>query len=236
MNTQINYLYRDADNYKKRHAVIIEGEMTEDQEKAIEECLDEGAYFIPAQVGLPNERFDDETEADHPWFEWEGYEASAAAPTLHITTAELVARFVKAANGWEASVDASTDGPRPFCVTVRETLSRLVVIWAEDKCEAEEKANELCNASVIYLEDTDFIDRECECNGVAQAYDMSTFKQYGAPKTKSWSDMLADAAATYAKMIGEGRRTMDHVPRVLVDRVQAVLIGEEEKEDGGKSD
>ena len=29
------------------------------------------------------------------------------------------------------------------------------------------------------LADQDFIDREIECNGVAGAYDLSTFKQYG---------------------------------------------------------
>lgn len=182
MNTRIDYLYRDADNYKKHCAVIIEGEMTEEQEQAIEECLDEGGYFIPSQVGLPDERFGSKTEANHPWFEWEGCEASTAAPTLHITAAELVARFQQAANGWQESVDASADGLRPFSVTVRETLSRTVVIWAEDRCDAEEKAHNLCNESVICLDDEDFIDRECECNGVAQAYDMSTFEQYGREK------------------------------------------------------
>lgn len=182
VNTVVKYLYRDADNYKKRHNVVITGEMTEEQETAIEQCLDDGGYFIPSMVGLPDERFGAETMADHPWFEWIGVEATAGKPTLHITAEELVARFQKASNGWQESADASADGLRPFSVTVRETLSRTVVIWAEDRYDAEEKAHDLCNASTICLEDKDFIDRECECNGVAQAYDMSTFEQYGREK------------------------------------------------------
>ena len=32
MNTKINYLYRDADNYKVRNECVIHGEMTEEQE------------------------------------------------------------------------------------------------------------------------------------------------------------------------------------------------------------
>ena len=57
VNTKISYLYRDADNYKMRHEVVIAGSMSEEQEKAIEDSLDEGVYFIPSQVGLPDDRF-----------------------------------------------------------------------------------------------------------------------------------------------------------------------------------
>lgn len=179
VNTKISYLYRDADNYKMRHEVVIAGSMSEEQEKAIEDSLDEGVYFIPSQVGLPDDRFGSVTEADHPWFEWVGVEPTADRPTLHVTAEELTAKFVDAANGWTESTDAPADGLRPYSVTVRETLSRSVIIWADSHEGAEEKAADLSNDGTISLTDQDFIDREIECNGVAGAYDLSTFKQYG---------------------------------------------------------
>ena len=179
VNTKISYLYRDADNYKMRHEVVIAGGMSEEQEKAIEDSLDEGVYFIPSQVGLPDDRFGSVTEADHPWFEWVGVEPTANRPTLHVTAEELTAKFVDAANGWTESTDAPADGLRPYSVTVRETLSRSVIIWADSREGAEEKAADLSNDGTISLTDQDFIDREIECNGVAGAYDLSAFKQYG---------------------------------------------------------
>lgn len=179
VNTKISYLYRDADNYKVRHEVVIAGSVSEEQEKAIEDSLNEGVYFIPSQVGLPDDRFGNVTEADHPWFEWVGVEPTADRPTLHVTAEELTAKFVDAANGWMESTDAPVDGLRPYSVTVRETLSRSVIIWADGREDAEEKAADLSNDGTISLTDRDFIDREIECNGVAGAYDLSTFKQYG---------------------------------------------------------
>lgn len=173
VNTKISYLYRDADNYKMRHEVVIAGSMSEEQEKAIEDSLDEGVYFIPSQVGLPDDRFGSVTEADHPWFEWVGVEPTADRPTLHVTAEELTAKFVDAANGGTESTDAPTDGLRPYSVTVRETLSRSVIIWADSHEGAEEKAADLSNDGTISLTDQDFIDREIECNGVAGAYDLS---------------------------------------------------------------
>ena len=178
VNTKISYLYRDADNYKMRHEVVIAGSMSEEQGKAIEDSLDEGVYFIPSQVGLPDDRFGSVTAADHPWFEWVGVEPTADRPTLHVTAEELTAKFVDAANGWTESADAPADGLRPYSVTVRETLSRSVIIWADSHEGAEEKAADLSNDGTISLTDQDFIDREIECNGVAGAYDLSTFKQF----------------------------------------------------------
>ena len=153
--------------------------MSGEQEKAIEDSLDEGVYFIASQVGLPDDRFGSVTAADHPWFEWVGVEPTADRPTLHVTAEELTAKFVDAANGWTESTDAPADGLRPYSVTVRETLSRSVIIWADSHEGAEEKAADLSNDGTISLTDQDFIDREIECNGVAGAYDLSTFKQYG---------------------------------------------------------
>ena len=178
VNTKISYLYRDADNYKVRHEVVIAGSMSEEQEKAIVDSLDGGVYFIPSQVGLPDDRFGSVTEADHPWFEWEDVEPTTAHPTLHVTAEELTAKFVDAANGWMESTDAPVDGLRPYNVTVRETLCRSVIIWADSREDAEGKAADLSNDGTISLTNLDFFDREIECYGVAQVSDMRSLKQY----------------------------------------------------------
>ena len=53
MNTKIEYLYRDASNYKKTNQVIVSDTFDEAQKESIQDCLFEGEYFIPRQVGFP---------------------------------------------------------------------------------------------------------------------------------------------------------------------------------------
>ena len=126
MNTRIHYLYRDADNYKVQNECVILGEMTEEQEQRIIACLDEKEYFVPSRVGMPERKFDTETDSDHPWFEWERIEETGQKPTLEITAEELVKRFEEASKGWESVRTAPESGKLPYCVTVQETLSRTV--------------------------------------------------------------------------------------------------------------
>lgn len=73
---------------------------------------------------------------------------------------------------------APNDGRIPYCVTIRETLSRTVIIWAHDRSEAEENAYELCNSGEIDLDGNDFVDRKCTCDGVATKGDLKEFKEY----------------------------------------------------------
>lgn len=178
MNTKINYLYRDADNYKVRNECIIRGEMTEEQEKRIIGSLDEETYFVPACVGMPEEKFGSETEADHPWFEWCGTEPTERKPTLDIDAEELTVRFEKAGNGWQEARTAPNDGRLPYCVTIQETFSRTVIVWAHERIGAETIAQELCNSGEIDLDGNDFIDRKCTCDGVATKGDLKEFKEY----------------------------------------------------------
>lgn len=69
---------------------------------------------------------------------------------------------------------------RPYYVTISETLSRSVIIWADSSEAANEKAAYLCNAGEIDLTASDFADREIQCDGVASENDLNTVKQYGA--------------------------------------------------------
>lgn len=68
---------------------------------------------------------------------------------------------------------------RPYYVTISETLSRSVIIWADSSEAANEKAAYLCNAGEIDLTASDFADREIQCDGVARENDLPTLHHYG---------------------------------------------------------
>ena len=54
MNTRIEYLYRDAGNYKVYNTCVVRGEAGRLQQTLIREaCLPEQDQFIPSRVGLP---------------------------------------------------------------------------------------------------------------------------------------------------------------------------------------
>ncbi len=104
-NTEINYLYRDASNYKVYNSVIVVGKITEEQKKRIMDALHDGEYFIPAKVGLPANRFETVTEDDHYWFEFQEFESTTAEPTIDLTVSELADAFSKCKNRWEEGID-----------------------------------------------------------------------------------------------------------------------------------
>ncbi len=96
MNTRVNYLYRDAANYKQWHSVVLAGELTDAQRALITGALDDGDYFIAEQVGLPNLRerwrshYDD---IDHVWHELTSIDTVDDPPTVTETAATFAARF-----------------------------------------------------------------------------------------------------------------------------------------------
>lgn len=107
MNTKINYLYRDASNYKVINEVIINGTLTAQQINEIIGCLDMENYFIPSQVGLPENKFPDQTEDDHCWFELErsGFKQTADPATVDMTAEELLCAFRRAKDNWDETDD-----------------------------------------------------------------------------------------------------------------------------------
>lgn len=84
---------------KKDNSAVIEGELSPEQQKKILSCLDEGLFFIPELVGLPEVRFDEWTEDDHDWFELckEDFSLTSDEPTVTVTSEELVKQFETAA-------------------------------------------------------------------------------------------------------------------------------------------
>jgi len=106
MNTKISYLYRDSDNYKVHNECVVSGTLTEDQIETILDCLDEGEYFIPGRVGLPENKFDETTEADHDFFELGQYsfEQTKETPTAFVTAELLVELFKKCKDNWQEKI------------------------------------------------------------------------------------------------------------------------------------
>lgn len=99
MNTKINYLYRDADNYKVHNECVVQGTISAEQIAVILECLDEGEYFIPHLVGLPEKRFDTfDPQVDHPYFELseDSFAETMESETVEVQVDELVSAFCAA--------------------------------------------------------------------------------------------------------------------------------------------
>lgn len=103
MNTRINYLYRDADNYKMPNSCVVSGKISQDQIDTIIDTLDEGEYFIPHLVGLPEEKFDTyDPQSDHPFFELDAdsFETTMARATIELTVESLVNAFIRQKGKW----------------------------------------------------------------------------------------------------------------------------------------
>ena len=101
-NTKIHYLYRDSSNYKKPNSIVVPGLFSEEQIQTIISCLDEGQWFVPHKVGFPEEKFEEETEADHPWFELYAcdFEETSESPQIEETPDEIVQLFLQAKDNW----------------------------------------------------------------------------------------------------------------------------------------
>ena len=108
MNTQIFYMYRDADNYKKRHSVIIKGKLSPASIDRLKGILEDGLYFIPSDLGLEDlqkylqdidveDNIDEDgyynpygpEGADHVWHELGPIEYTTSEPTVSITCEDL---------------------------------------------------------------------------------------------------------------------------------------------------
>lgn len=103
-NTKIFYLYKDGSNYKVHNEAVVKGTITKEQANEIFDCTYAGS-FIPGDVGLPENRFDDYTSDDTDWFELhnpeEAFFATAEEPTVDMTVDELVARFASMRDQWK---------------------------------------------------------------------------------------------------------------------------------------
>lgn len=68
MSVYLIYEYADGSNYKQSGSIRLTEKLTYEQARLIVDTLDEEAYFIPEQVGIPALPYSQAgTEDDHPW-------------------------------------------------------------------------------------------------------------------------------------------------------------------------
>lgn len=103
-NTQINYLYRDASNYKSFNSIIVSGTFSQEQVKEILSCCKDGDTFIPEQIGWDLVRGWDINEDDHPYAE---IDEASFVPTDKKTTSDdsaldVLNKFRQCKNCWDS--------------------------------------------------------------------------------------------------------------------------------------
>ena len=83
---------------------VVQGTISAEQIAVILECLDEGEYFIPHLVGLPEKRFDTfDPQVDHPYFELseDSFAETMESETVEVQVDELVSAFLCCKGKWE---------------------------------------------------------------------------------------------------------------------------------------
>lgn len=108
-NTEVFYQYRDASNYKQAERVVFAGRLTADELIAVMTNLDNGQWFIPSQVGLPDlqGRWGGRLyEDDHVWHELEAGDITPtwSAPTEAVDVHAFAAAFAAARWDVEAAM------------------------------------------------------------------------------------------------------------------------------------
>lgn len=107
MNTAFNYLYRDASNYKKHGCVVFAGGHTQAEIDRLNDCLQDGEFFIADAVGVPEvflweEDYPIDKQDDHCWHQVENILECDLEPTDHRTFSEFVKDCEAVAEaGWE---------------------------------------------------------------------------------------------------------------------------------------
>lgn len=116
--TRVNYLYRDASNYKQFGSALLYGTITEEQKEVIGATLDdEDGHFIPDQIGWehPGRAMSSwPSEDDHCFAEIDMEDATTfeviddtttrSGEVIHGTVDAWVARMVEAKSiGWDAA-------------------------------------------------------------------------------------------------------------------------------------
>lgn len=108
VNTRVEYLYRDAGNFKTWNSVVVAGALPEGDLASLLDACEPGPdsrLFIPAQVGLPEDRggFATDADMDTAYFEIDrsSFALTVAPPSVTLTARELAARFETQRGGWD---------------------------------------------------------------------------------------------------------------------------------------
>lgn len=169
MNTKIEYLYRDKNNFKTFSYEVLAGSMTREQETEIRNFLAEEGVFIPDFYGLEG----------YGNCEWLGYALTTQPTTIPMSVEDFINKVRNHAEEWKQEVVEPGEGLKPYAVTIKEIYSKTVIIWAGNNFDAEEQAYDRCSNDEIEFEPDDFVDRVTTCDGLAQADDLKRFEIYG---------------------------------------------------------
>jgi hypothetical protein len=118
----VTYQYTDAANYHLDDEFIVAGEV---HFADIEPFLDEGEFFLPSTLGIPDlwaQRLRIDPDDDHPWhrfeFEEEDFKPTKRPATSKFTAESLIAAFKAASEaGWsdeQALTDQIAELAEPF--------------------------------------------------------------------------------------------------------------------------
>ena len=116
LNTEVEYLYRDADNNKRYRRVVLAGAITAEQLATIRGNLDDET-FLPDQVGLDTlyEEFGTaDAEADHAWHEF--VDANLVALPADVEGMD-VAAFAAQFDGIVWDITAAADAAQAWIVS-----------------------------------------------------------------------------------------------------------------------
>ena len=103
-NIKLNYLYRDAANYKNHGRAIFANASNiglHEIDKTLRNNLLDGEYFYANHWGLKDLHFEKYDEQDdHPYHEFVAIEFTEEAPTESYSIATLLQRVKKANREW----------------------------------------------------------------------------------------------------------------------------------------
>ena len=104
----LDYLYRDASNFKSFGSVEIRDGLSEAERSELHSCLESGEFFIAEQVGLPPlyrqlEKYGGDGRDDHSWHTLLGFREVPTIPS-NVETAvdglKLLQSFRMAGQNW----------------------------------------------------------------------------------------------------------------------------------------
>lgn len=107
--TVFEYLYRDASNYKAHGRLWLEGALSTEDRTRFLTLLEDNAFFIAEQVGIPALQVRQFGVDDHVWHEFAGFKPQAALPrgeAVHGSCREFIGRFEAVASVWRIEASA----------------------------------------------------------------------------------------------------------------------------------
>ena len=85
-----------------------------------------------------------------------------------------------------------------FLTHVEEVFARDVVILAEDQVAANDKAEELCNCSIINLDSKDFLDRKITVNSEISEDESKEYQIYGSKENNTDDEKITTTEAYFS--------------------------------------